>query len=148
MENTIYIPLEQVKDLNHYEFYLELDRRGIVEIFPDRPPIRHYDRLLNDGAYRFTKLPEPIEMAVQMPYPYRGYEYPMVKVLFPVKKQRTMYLHRLIWMKYNGAVPNGMVVDHVNEDKLDYRLANLQLLTRSQNILKGLAHRKLSLIHI
>ena len=54
-------------------------------------------------------------------------------------KMRSIGLHRLMWAWFNGEVPEGMVVDHVNNEhhKLeDYYLDNLQLLTPAENVNK------------
>ena len=37
----------------------------------------------------------------------------------------------------NGLIPIGLVIDHLNDDKLDNRFYNLQLLTQQENCLKG-----------
>lgn len=52
---------------------------------------------------------------------------------------RTVCLHRAMWAWHYGEVPEGMVVDHVNNQHNsleDYRLDNLQLLTPKENITK------------
>lgn len=41
--------------------------------------------------------------------------------------------NRVVWISANGIIPDGMVVDHVNNDKLDNRLENLQLLSPEDN---------------
>jgi hypothetical protein len=53
-----------------------------------------------------------------------------------VKNKHYFRVHRLIWEAFNGAIPDGYVVDHINGDKKDNRLENLQLLTWSENLLK------------
>ena len=52
-----------------------------------------------------------------------------------VKKQ--CRVHRVIWIAQNGIIPEGMVVDHINNDKLDNRIENLQLLTPEDNSSKA-----------
>jgi len=46
-------------------------------------------------------------------------------------------VHRIVWIARNGLIPEGHVVDHVNNDKLDNRIANLQLLTSAENSTKA-----------
>lgn len=57
-----------------------------------------------------------------------------------VYKTRSIPLHRAIWAWYNGEVPEGMVVDHINNKhsnlEEDYKLSNLQLLTPKENVIK------------
>lgn len=42
-------------------------------------------------------------------------------------------VHRIVWIARNGVIPNGCVVDHINNDKTDNRICNLQLLTAEEN---------------
>lgn len=48
--------------------------------------------------------------------------------------ERIFYVHRLVWMTFNGEIPEGMEVNHINEDKTDNRLCNLNLMTRKENV--------------
>lgn len=41
--------------------------------------------------------------------------------------------HRLIWVYHNGDIPKGFEIDHRNQLKLDNRIENLRLATRTQN---------------
>lgn len=43
------------------------------------------------------------------------------------------YAHRLIWFMFNGAIPDNMLVDHINLDKTDNRIENLRLVDKSGN---------------
>ena len=54
-------------------------------------------------------------------------------------RQRMIGLHRAMWAWHYGEVPEGMVVDHINNSRdniEDYYLSNLQLLTPAQNTAK------------
>lgn len=44
-----------------------------------------------------------------------------------------LLVHRLIWIWHHGSIPEGVEVDHVNRDKADNRIENLQLLPLKQH---------------
>ena len=63
-------------------------------------------------------------------------------LIFPIydkttKKGTQLPYHRMKWAWFYGEAGEGYVVDHINEDKQDNRLENLQLLTPSQNLEKS-----------
>ena len=41
--------------------------------------------------------------------------------------------HTFVWRAFNGEIPKGFEVDHVDNDRLNFNLDNLQLLSKSQN---------------
>jgi hypothetical protein len=47
-------------------------------------------------------------------------------------------LHRLVWTAFNGDVPTGLVIDHIDGNSLNNNLNNLQVITSKQNSAKGL----------
>lgn len=53
-------------------------------------------------------------------------------------------LHRLIWTVVNGKIPEGRQVNHINEDKSDNRICNLNLMTPKENNNWGTHNEKLS----
>jgi hypothetical protein len=42
-------------------------------------------------------------------------------------------IHTVVWMAFKGSIPKGYEVDHINNNRKDCNLNNLQLLTKSQN---------------
>ena len=56
-------------------------------------------------------------------------------------KYKVYYVHRFVWECYNGNIPEGKVIDHINNNKEDNRLCNLQLLTQQQNCKKSAINR-------
>lgn len=42
-------------------------------------------------------------------------------------------VQRIVWESFNGKIPEGMQVNHINEDKHDNRLDNLNLMTSKEN---------------
>ena len=61
-------------------------------------------------------------------------------------KQKTIQCHRFIWECFNGRIPNNKVIDHRNDDKMDNRLCNLQLMTQQENCLKSAKKRDYSFV--
>ena len=48
------------------------------------------------------------------------------------KYKRTM-VHRAVWEAFNGPIPGRLEVNHINLDRQDNRLENLELLTHQEN---------------
>lgn len=42
-------------------------------------------------------------------------------------KQKWYQGHRFIWQCFNGIIPEGLVIDRINDNRDDNRLQNLQL---------------------
>lgn len=52
------------------------------------------------------------------------------------KERKYLRVHRLVWQTFVGCIPDTHVVDHIDGDKANNKLSNLQLLTWSENSLK------------
>jgi hypothetical protein len=48
-------------------------------------------------------------------------------------KQKVYMVHRIIWEMYNGEIPNGMQIDHIDRNPLNNNIENLRLATQAQN---------------
>ena len=53
------------------------------------------------------------------------------------RNKKIVLTHRFVWECYNGIIPDGLVVDHINDDSIDNRLCNLQLLTPQENSIRA-----------
>ena len=53
-------------------------------------------------------------------------------------KRKTVYIHQLVAMTFLNHIPNGheIVVDHIDNDKSNNRIENLQLITQRENVSK------------
>ena len=58
------------------------------------------------------------------------------------KKQSNQRVHRRVYRIFNGNLEKGLVIDHINGDKLDNRARNLQQITQQENTKRGAAKVK------
>lgn len=63
-----------------------------------------------------------------------GYEYVVINV---DGKWKGKYVHRLVWEVFNGPIPEGYEINHIDEDKSNNALSNLELVTHKQNCNHG-----------
>ncbi len=64
-----------------------------------------------------------------------GYSHVMLRKGGKYKNIRT---HRLVWEYFGGGMPYGdLVIDHINNNKSDNRLINLQVIPFRKNVHKG-----------
>lgn len=63
--------------------------------------------------------------------------YPGIQIMDNVtKRNKSIALGRLKYAWFIGEVPEGMVVDHIDNDPFNNKLENLQLLSAGENIAK------------
>lgn len=48
-------------------------------------------------------------------------------------KRTSLSHHRVVWETWNGSIPQGMHINHINQIKSDNRLSNLEMVTPSEN---------------
>lgn len=63
-----------------------------------------------------------------------------------IGKLRTRTIHTIVWDAFGDRPRNGLKlqVDHIDDNKQNNRIDNLQLLTNRQNVSKGLKNKKMS----
>lgn len=59
--------------------------------------------------------------------------------LYKNKKRESKKVHILVTITFMDHIPNGyeIVIDHINENRLDNRVENLQLITHRKNVVKS-----------
>lgn len=67
--------------------------------------------------------------------------------LYKDGKVKYFRVHRLVWTAFNGPIPPGMQVNHINEEKTDCRLTNLNLMTCKENINWGTHNKRMAKTH-
>ena len=99
-----------------------------LKTFTSHPIYSDYEAS-RDGIVRHKRLKKTIGTIINTGYI-------LIRVCF--NKKIKMYLsHRFIWECHNGLIPNGLVIDHINRDKLDNRLDNLRAVTPRENTLNS-----------
>lgn len=87
----------------------------------------------------------------------RSMRFGKIRILKPVKRKdgylqvglykdgngKWFKIHRLVWETFNGEIPEGYEVNHINEITTDNRLSNLNLLTHSQNVNFGTRNQRI-----
>ena len=56
-------------------------------------------------------------------------------------KQNQTSIHRFVYEFFHGPIPEGLVIDHINGDKADNRLHNLEAVTQKENVARGAAQK-------
>ena len=57
--------------------------------------------------------------------------------LFNSGKKRRYRVHRLVYLAFNGEIPEGMECNHKNENKKDNRPSNIEILSKADNLRYG-----------
>ncbi len=48
-------------------------------------------------------------------------------------RERTVQVHRIIWQLFNGTIPDGFIIDHIDGNPLNNLITNLRLITKTEN---------------
>lgn len=122
MENSIFANMEEIwKDIPGYEDWYQVSNLGNV---------RSVDRYVNSRWGKIYRKGRPLS-------PNKvdtGYMHIM---LCKNQTNKTFRLHRLVWESFNGKIPDGMQINHIDEDKTNNRLDNLNLMTPKENVNYG-----------
>lgn len=66
--------------------------------------------------------------------------YKMISWLNPyVNKIQTMLVHRLVWLVHKGKIPKTLVINHMDGDRKNNAISNLEVCTVSRNNVHALA---------
>ena len=93
---------------------------GINLYYPDKGAIFPWLQNMNSGKQIISKC-------------FGAEGYPKLAVINKNRKSINFRTHRLVAMAFVENPENKKVVDHVNEQTLDYRIENLRWVTRSEN---------------
>lgn len=96
-----------------------------------------YDRYVDDDLviYRYDMNNDKLVQC--KPYNIKGYI--NIKTKLGLKTA-----HRIIWETFVGEIPEGYEIDHINTNKTDNRLENLQIVTHKENMNNPLTRKHTS----
>lgn len=100
--------------------------------------IEKYNRYIDDDLviYRINKEGKLIQ--VKPSVNNCGYEF----ICYSVKS--IVLVHRLVYEAFNGQIPEGMEIDHINTIKTDNRPENLRCVTKKENMNNPLTKKHFS----
>ena len=119
MENLNYLN-EEWKPIKGYENLYEISNYGRV---------RSLDKYVKskNGSMQFRKGKLIIPHIPNKKAPYYQIQ------LWKNGAYKYFYIHQLVYIAFVGQIPEGMQVNHLNENGLDNRLENLNLMTPKEN---------------
>lgn len=115
-----WVPVKVWKNGQLFDFtgYYEVNTQGIIKTVERY--VKH-----NFGGLKICRAHE-----VKLTLVSTGY----IRVsLYKENKQLNCAVQRIVYESFNGPIPEGMQVNHINEDKTDNRLENLNLMTPKEN---------------
>jgi hypothetical protein len=90
----------------------------------------HYE-ISDDGQVRNVKT----NRVLKTHFNHNGY---LIVKIYAHGISYSFSVHALVWDAFSEQSRAGKVIDHINEDKSDNRLENLQLLTNRENVSKSI----------
>lgn len=97
--------------------------------------IRSVDRVIVGGNRWGTVSNKRISGGIRATRIHNGYE--MVDIHLENTK-KTRLVHRLVWMAFNGAIPQGMEINHLNAKKADNKIENLEACSPLENTMHAI----------
>jgi len=128
--------MEQWRDIKGYEGTYQVSNLGNVKTL--ERTIRYLHEANRSEQTRVIK-ERKLKGTIDLDTNYRIFS------LRKNKKGKTRRAHQLVAEAFLGHVPNGLelVVDHINDDPLDNRAVNLQMLGNKENMDKGKRKKQL-----
>src|SRR5579875_1870301 len=100
---------------------------------------KHYELTISKRKVKYVIKFDEEDLRLVEPYTWKISKDGYVVTNFMTKNKGLIYLnmHKIIYEPYHGKVKENYDIDHINNDKLDNRKENLQILTKSQNVQKA-----------
>ena len=106
---------------NYDAYYLDAVNKGYWKDLNERYSVSKYGTVYDKERDRIVK---PC-------LNNKGYE--LIKAKYN-EKWRAKFVHQLVWEAFNGKIPEGMEINHIDENKQNNCLENLNLMTHKENM--------------
>ena len=116
-----------------------MKENNIQEIWKDIPGYEGLYQASNFGRIRSLK-----RNKVRILKPRRRRDGYYMVALYLNNVAKNAIIHRLVWTSFNGAIPEGLQINHKDEVKTNNTLLNLELVTPSQNLNYGTRNKRIS----
>lgn len=123
-----------------YRLYLEKQKKYREKYKIEREKHRKEEEKIIDERFRDYKKIKLKNFKQSYYIDKFGNLYNSKGVLLSKSKNKDGYImtnnnlvHRLVWEAFNGEIPEGMEIDHINTIRDDNRLENLRLVTHKEN---------------
>lgn len=138
------LDIEQFKQIPNYPSYF-INKEGSTILKRCNPEIyysenrKFYRRRINDvpkelEADRYVLCKNIVYRRVTFTDNHIGY---LSVGLTNSEGKKNFYVHRLVYTTYVGTIPDGMQINHINHNKSDNNLENLEIVTASENLEKS-----------
>ena len=126
MGKYISIMTEEWRDVNGYNGIYQVSNFGNV---------RHFRQ--KDGFVGFKISDSPKLMSLSSNG--NGYLYVSLRL---GNKRKNHYVHRLVAETFIGEIPDGYVINHIDYDKANNKVTNLEIVTQLENVLHSVPNMK------
>ena len=113
------------------------------ETWKDIPGYEGRYQVSNTGKVKSMNYGRTGVPGIMTPYDNRGYK--CVHIRNAHKQRKMHYVHRLIWETFVGPIPEGLQINHKDENKINNSLENLEVVTPKQNLNFGTRNIRASL---
>ena len=96
--------------------------------------------LISDTGLVYSLISDKLVQQVDI----NGRGYLLARIYNDDGKLKQMRIHRLVYMAHRGAIPDGMQINHKDENKTNNCIDNLELMTNKENCSYGTRNARIS----
>jgi hypothetical protein len=117
------------------------NKQNLIELNPDRYGDRYMISESGKIYYNTKCWRNPKGKIKELTPSYNPSGYLYYKLSIGKCKYDYVRGHRIVWESFNGKIPNGLEIDHIDRNKHNNKLKNLRLVTHSENCLNRIKNK-------